>query len=324
MVDGLVRAGAETVCHAADGGTFTDLYAGYRADSEPRDVDGVLGDDSLDLVVLAGVPADRADVATSALRAGHHVLAAKPAVTAHDQLDAVAAAAASTGRRWWVFFSERLGNRAVVECVRRVRAGEIGDVVAIAGSAPHTLAPDGRPDWFFDPARGGGVLVDLAAHQADQLLALAGPGTTEVRSATVANLATPDHPSLQDVGRMSLRHTTAAGRTVLSDHHVDWLSPSGLGTWGDVRLVVTGTSGTMEVRANIDPAGEPGGEHLIVVDGEAPRRIDVAEVALDWAERLTADARDGTDTFVGHDHTVAACRIVLDAQRAAEAEGDER
>ena len=318
MVDGLVRAGAETVCHAADGGTFTDLYAGFRTDSEPRDVDGVLGDDSLDLVVLAGVPADRADVAVAALQAGRHVLAAKPAVTTHDQLAQVAAAAEASGRRWWVFFSERLCNRAVVECVRRVQAGEIGDVVAISGAAPHTLGVDGRPEWFFDPVRGGGVLVDLAAHQADQLLALVGPGRTEVRSATVANLATPDHPRLQDVGRMSLRHPTNAGRTVLSDHHVDWLSPSGLGTWGDVRLVVTGTAGTIEVRANIDPAGQPGAEHLIVVDGDAPRRIDVAEVTLDWAERLVADVRGGTDTFIGHEHTVAACTIVLDAQRVAE------
>ena len=138
-------------------------------------------------------------------------------------------------------------------------------------------------------------------------------------SATVANVATPEHPDLQDLGRMSLRHTTEDGRVVLSDHHVDWLSPPGLGTWGDVRLIVTGTAGTMEIRSNIDPAGEPGGEHLIVVDAEAPRRIDVSGVELDWAERLVADVRHGTDTLIGHEHTVAACRIVLDAQRLAEA-----
>jgi predicted dehydrogenase len=321
MVDGLVRAGAETVCHATDDGPLADLYAGYRPESQRRDVDAVVGDDSLDLVVLAGVPAERAGAAVEALRAGRHVLAAKPAVTTEAQLVAVDAAVAASGRRWWVFFSERLVNRAVAECVRRVRAGEIGEVVAVSGSAPHTLAAEGRPEWFFDPTRGGGVLVDLAAHQADQLVALCGPGRTEVAAATVANVATPEHPAFRDLGRMSLRHSTDGGRVVVSDHHVDWLSPSGLGTWGDVRLVVHGTAGTMEVRANIDPAGEPGAEHLIAVDDGPPRRVDTSGVALDWAERLVADVAEGTDTLVPHDHTVAACRITLAAQAMAEAHG---
>ena len=97
MVDGLVRAGAETVCHAGDGGSFVDLYAGFRPESQARDVDGVLGDDSLDLVVLAGVPSERADLAVAALRSGHHALAAKPAVTTHEQLDAVDAASTAVG-----------------------------------------------------------------------------------------------------------------------------------------------------------------------------------------------------------------------------------
>jgi hypothetical protein len=134
----------------------------------------------------------------------------------------------------------------------------------------------------------------------------------------VANVATPDHPSFRDLGRMSLRHTTADGRVVVSDHHVDWLSPPGLGTWGDVRLVVHGTAGTMEVRSNVDPAGEPGAEHLIVVDDGPPRRVDTSAVALDWAERLVADVADGTDTLVPHDHIVAACRTTLAAQALAE------
>ena len=117
---------------------------------------------------------------------------------------------------------------------------------------------------------------------------------------------------------MSLRHTAPDGHVVVSHHHVDWLSPSGLGTWGDVRLALVGTAGTIEVRSNIDPAGQPGGEHLILVDAEAPRRVDVSAVALDWATRLRADVLDGSDTFQPHEHAAAACRIVLNAQRVAD------
>lgn len=199
-----------------------------------------------------------------------------------------------------------------------MHAGAIGELVAVAGSAPHTLSPTSRPDWFFDPTRSGGILVDLAAHQADQLLAVAGSGSTEVLAATVANLASPDHPGLQDIGRMSLRHTTSDGRVVLSDHHVDWLSPAGLGTWGDVRLTLTGSAGSIEVRSNIDVTGAPGGEHLIVVDGASAERIDCTDVTLDWAERLRADIELGTDSFMSHDHTVEACGMAIRARRHAE------
>ena len=320
MVDGLVNAGAATICHSAADGPLTSMYEGWRTDSERRSVYGVLGDDSLDLVVLADVPAERGHLAADALVAGRHVLTAKPAVTSPDELDAIDDAVRSSGRRWWVFFSERLCNRAITEAIRLVHAGAIGELVAVAGAAPHTLAADSRPGWFFDRDRSGGILVDLAAHQADQLLAVAGPGSTEVLAATVANVATPTHPGFQDLGRMSLRHTTADGRVVLSDHHVDWLSPAGLGTWGDVRLTLTGTTGSIEVRSNIDVAGAPGGEHLIIVDADSARRVDCSDVRIDWAQRLRADIELGTDSFMDHDHTVAACRLALAAQAHAEAD----
>lgn len=320
MVDGLVAAGAETVCHAAEAGPLSDMYVGWRTQSEPRSVHAVIADDSLDVVVLAGVPSSRAGIAVQALRAGRHVLAAKPAVTTLDDLALVDEAARDADRRWWVFFSERLVNRAVIEAVRLVHADAIGDMVAVSGAAPHTLAPTGRPHWFFDRELSGGILCDLAAHQADQLLALVGLGSTEVVTATVGNVANPEHPELQDLGRMSLRHVTDDGRVVLSHHHVDWLSPAGLGTWGDVRLVLTGTTGTIEVRSNIDVAGEPGAEHLILVDGERARRVDCSGGELDWAQRLVADVETGTDTLASHAHTIAACELVLRAQAVAEME----
>ncbi|HNI34995.1 MAG TPA: Gfo/Idh/MocA family oxidoreductase [Microthrixaceae bacterium] len=317
MVDGLLNVGAETVCHAAGDGPLTAMYEGWRPESERRPVDAVLADPSLDLVVLAGVPSERAGMALAALAAGRHVLSAKPAVTTLDDLDALDIVGAGPAR-WWVFFSERLCNRAVNEAIRLVHAGAIGEVVAVTGAAPHTLAADSRPEWFFDPSRSGGILTDLITHQADQMTALVGHFTPAVMSATVENVATPHHPEFQDLGRVSLR-TEIDGRVILSDHHVDWLSPAGLGTWGDVRLVITGTTGTIEVRSNIDVAGESGAEHLILVDADSARRVDCSGVVIDWAERLRTDIELGTDTFVSHVHTVDACRAAIRAQRAAEA-----
>ena len=53
----------------------------------------------------------------------------------------------------------------------------------------------------------------------------------------------------------------------------DYLSPAGLKTWGDGRLMIVGTEATLEVRTNVDVAGRRGKEHLIVTDGAGVRRI---------------------------------------------------
>ncbi len=117
---------------------------------------------------------------------------------------------------------------------------------------------------------------------------------------------------MQDVGRLELHGGGATGT-----HRVDYLTAAGLGTWGDGRLMITGTEGSLEVRTNVDPAGADGGEHLIQVDGSGTHRIDCSGVTLDWADRLLADLADGTDTFLSAAHVKRVCRLTLDAQAAA-------
>ena len=113
------------------------------------------------------------------------------------------------------------------------------------GSGPHSLVAAERPDWFWDPDLSGGILVDLASHQVDQFLALLDdPSDVEVRGSTAGNVATPNHPDFQDIGSFTLVARGAQG-----DHDVDFLTPAGLGTWGDVRLSIVGTTGTLEARA---------------------------------------------------------------------------
>jgi hypothetical protein len=105
---------------------------------------------------------------------------------------------------------------------------------------------------------------------------------------------------------------------VVGEHRVDWLSPAGLGTWGDARLTITGTEGTIEVRANVDVDGRPGGEHLLLVDGEGSRRVDVSGDPLPWPELLVADLADGGERLMSQDHVVAVCDLALRAQEQAE------
>jgi len=313
IVDGLVGAGARPAAHVPTG-AFADAYAAWQTESVACSVDDVLGDPAIDLVVTVGIPAERAAVAIAAIEAGKAVVSAKPGVTSRAQLDAVRSATAGmAGRPWTVLFTERFENRAVVRAIDLVRQGAIGSVRRVSGAGPHTLDAPSRPDWFFDPARSGGILVDLASHQIDEFLTLTGdPDDAEVVDAAAGNVATPDHPAFEDVGSLSVVGGGAEGY-----HAVDLLSPSGLGTWGDVRLGIVGTTGTLEVRANIDVCGEPGPEHLIHVDADGARRVDLSDVRVDWAPRLLADVAAATESLMSQSHVLAVSALTLDARDRA-------
>jgi predicted dehydrogenase len=217
-------------------------------------------------------------------------------------------------------FTERFQNRAINEAIRLARAGAIGTVVHVVGAGPHTMWARRRPDWFWDPDATGGILVDIGSHQVDQLLSITGATAAEVSvvAAMVGNVASPDHPSMQDIGSMTLACRVGPdGAAVVGDHRLDYLTAKGLGTWGDCRLTIVGTAGTIEARANVDVAGEAGAEHLIVVDADGTRRVDVSEVVVDWAELALADLADHGERLMTQQHAIDVTDVCLRAQAVA-------
>lgn len=319
LVEGLTAAGCVAVCHAAGPGPLTEAYAGWQGGSRATDTSGVLADPDVDLVVLAGIPAERAPVAQAAMVAGKHVLSDKPGATTPAQLDELRRVAAATERRWWVLFSERFGSPAVMRAVALARSGRVGRVVHVQGAAPHRGQLDLRSDWFFDRSRVGGILVDLGSHQADQFLAVTGaPGDqVQVTDAAAGNVAAPGHPGLEDVGEMVL---VAPG--VRGHHRVDYLEPDGFPTWGDVRLVITGTEGRIEVRIPVDPDVPDGAtpSEVVVTDHRGVHRHDGpvgADPEVPWAELLLADLSDGGERLMTRRHPFDVTDLTLRAAAAA-------
>ena len=308
----LWQAGASITAHHASGAANLVAMKLLGPKAKSRPIDAIIDDPDIDLIVTAAIPSERGDIAVRALRAGKHVVADKPGVTTLDGLAAIDQALTETDRRWWVMFGERFENRAISEACRRARLGDIGRVVNVLGLGPHRMGADGRPDWFWDPVATGGILVDIGSHQADQFLMATGAGTADVVSSQVGNVSVPAHPEMQDIGQMVI-----AGGGAIGTHRVDYLSPKGLKTWGDGRLMIVGTEGTIEVRTNVDVAGKKGKEHLIVVDSKGTHRLDCTTTKVDWAKRLVADVVDGSDTFVSADHVRAVSDLTLRAQAAA-------
>ena len=142
-----------------------------------RGPQSLLRDPSIDVIVTAAVPDRRAAIAIAALPNGKDVVADKPGCITLDELAEIEKAVAESGRFWSVTFSERFEVRCAIKAGELVRAGRIGRVVQTLGLGPHRegdrahlAGGEGRPDWFYDRERTGGIITDIASHQIDQFL----------------------------------------------------------------------------------------------------------------------------------------------------------
>jgi predicted dehydrogenase len=315
MTDQLLRAGAELAAfHEADDALAARYAARFPQARRVTDTRAIMEDASVSCVLTAAVNADRADIGESAMRHGKDVLADKPGVTTFAQLDRLRAAHAATGRRYLVHFSERVSQPSTAQAEALVAAGAIGRVINVVGLGPHRMRPAGRPGWFFKRERSGGILVDIAAHQFDQFLAFTGATKAEVVAASAANRAHPQFPEIQDFGEALLRADGATGYL-----RVDWFTPEGLPTWGDGRIVLLGTEGTIELRKYVDIGGRPGGDHLFLFDSKTTRHIDCAGYVPSFGPRLIADLHARTETAMTQAHAFLACELALRAQAMADA-----
>ena len=273
----------------------------------------LLEDDSVQLIVSATIPCQRAEVACEAMRHGKDVMVDKPGMTTLAQLDEVRRVQRETGRIFTVNFTERFEVRAVTVATELVRSGAIGRVLQTVGLGPHRLNRQLRPPWFFDRQAYGGILADLASHQIDQFLHFADVDDATIVTSRVGNLGHPDDPGLEDFGEVLLAHGAASGYI-----RVDWFTPDGLATWGDGRLTILGSEGTIELRKYIDICGRPGTDHLFLVNREGSRYIDCSSAPLPYYTDLRRDVFERSETAMSHRHCFKVCELALKAQQQAE------
>jgi predicted dehydrogenase len=310
----LLDAGAELVAYFAEEPELgAEFGARFPQARQARSADEILEDPTIGVIATAAIPSERAPLAVRTMRHGKDVLADKPGATDLDQLAELERVRRESGRIWAVYFSEHFANRATVRAGELVGAGAIGRVVQTTGFGPHRLNLPTRPDWFFRRARYGGILADIASHQVEQFLFFTGSRSARVVAAQVGNFAHPEYPELEDYGDLTLR-----GDGGLGSIRVDWYTPDGLPTWGDGRLFILGTEGYVELRKYCDPAGRPGGDHLLLVDRRGVHYEDCGEVELPFGRQFLADVRDRTETAVSQARTILATRLALEAQARAE------
>lgn len=314
QVDAMLDAGCRLVKFLAPEDELAAAFAGkYPGASRVSDEAAILDDPAIKLVVGAGIPSDRAPMSIRAMRAGKDVMVDKPGCTTHDQLAELCKAQAETGRIWSVLYSEHYRQKSTVRALELVREGAIGKVFHIAGFGPHRIGNGGkRADWFWDPDQAGSILTDIASHQIEQFLSFTGATDARVLNAVEDNIDTSAHPDFLDYG-----HAVVASDTATGFHRVDWFTPDGAPVWGDGRLFVIGTEGTIELRKYMDIEGRDGGDHLFLTDGQGTRYIDCSDTKLTYGARLRDDVVNRTETAMTQAHCFLAMELALDAHAQA-------
>lgn len=313
ITDAVIRGGGVlTTFHATDPKQIAMFRARYGDIALARSEDEILGNPAIKLVCSAAVPGLRAPLGIRVMRAGKDYLSDKAAITSLKQLAEVRRAIKETGRKFAIMYSERLEVPAAVMAGQLVHDGAIGRVIQTVNLAPHRLAAASRPDWFWDTARNGGVLTDIGSHQADQFVYLTGSKRAHVVASQTGNFAHPERPKFEDFGDMVLSGDGGTGYV-----RVDWFTPDGLPTWGDGRLFILGTEGTIELRKYVDIAGRPGGNHLLIADRKGVRYLDCSKVPLPFGPQFVTDIVEGTSVAQDQEGALLAAELVLTAQAHA-------
>lgn len=266
------------------------------------------------MVAAAAIPDLRADIGIDVMAAGKDYFTDKSPFTSLDQLSRVRSAVNNTDRRYMVYYSERLHNEAAWHAGELLKSGEIGRVLQVINLAPHRLAPDTRPEWFFDPDRYGGILTDIGSHQVEQFLTYADCQDATVSFARVSNFNHQQYARFEDFGELSLRGDNGASFYA----RVDWFTPAGQKVWGDGRTFVVGTEGSMEIRKYEDVARQAPASRLFLVNAEGEREIDcMGKTGFPFFGQLILDSLNRTQNAMSQEHVFKAAEISMKAQQWA-------
>ncbi|MBI4624006.1 MAG: Gfo/Idh/MocA family oxidoreductase [Verrucomicrobia bacterium] len=313
--NGLLEAGADLKwVYDPDPKKVDAFRAKYPQVKAARSFDEILADATVQLVTAAAVPCERGPIGIRAMAAGKDYFTDKTPFTTLAQLDDAKAAVARTGRKYMVYFSERLHVEAGMYATDLIAGGAIGRVIQVIGLGPHRLGKAGRPAWFFEKARYGGILCDIGSHQFEQFLTYSGATDATVTQAAVGNFANPDKPELEDFGEASLLGDNGSSNYI----RVDWFTPDGLSTWGDGRTVVLGTKGYIELRKYVDVARDKAGDQVYIVDDQGERHLNVTgQVGFRFFGQLILDCLNRTEKAMTQAHAFKAAELCLRAQLAA-------
>ena len=274
----------------------------------------ILNDSEIMMVAGAAVTSERCALGLRVMDAGKDYFTDKAPLTTLEQLDAAKAKVAQTGKKYAVYYSERIHVETAVFAGELIAQGAIGKVVQVLGMGPHRLSPEGRPDWFFKKENYGGILCDIGSHQIEQILYYTGAKDAVITNSQIGNYAHPQYTGLDDFGDANL--VTDNGAT--GYFRVDWFTPDGLQNWGDGRSFILGTEGFIEQRKYMNIGTKDGGGHLFLANGKEEKYYNVSgKVGFPFFGQLILDCINRTENAMTQEHAFKAAELCVRAQMQA-------
>jgi predicted dehydrogenase len=220
-----------------------------QAESLIRDFGAPYYSDAVELVELAAVDAvvvcsetaDHHRLVEMAAARGRHVLCEKPLATTLADACAMVSACAAAGVQLHTAFVSRF-HPLVVQARATVRAGDLGDLVAmVGGNRGRPPLPPHYPKWITDPSRsGGGALIDHSVHLTDVMRHVSGQEVGRLSAEADALLW---GRAVDDVAVMSLVFDGGAVATI----DPSWSVPANNPWDYDFFLRLLGTGGSLTI-----------------------------------------------------------------------------
>ncbi|CAM3925139.1 Gfo/Idh/MocA family oxidoreductase [Cohnella lubricantis] len=315
MCNGLVEAGG-TLKYVYDRDeTRMDAFCrAFPGVKRARSEEEILNDPEVRLVAGAAVTSERCALGLRVMDAGKDYFTDKAPLTTLEQLEQARAKVKQTGRKYAVYYSERLHEEGSVFAGQLIEQGAIGRVIQTIGMGPHRLNAKSRPDWFFVKEKYGGILCDIGSHQIEQFLYYTGAKDANVVRSQIANYNNPDYPELDDFGDAML----AADNGATGYFRVDWFTPNGLGTWGDGRTFILGTEGYIELRKYTNVGAASRGANVFLVNGDRETHYQVeGQVGYPYFGQLILDCLNRTENAMTQEHAFKAAELCVRAQLQA-------
>lgn len=267
------------------------------------DPEELLGDDTVEVAVVATPSHTHVPLAVAALSAGRHVVVEKPMAQSAGEVDTMIAAAERAGRILTCFQNRRFDPDFLL--IREIiDSGRLGDLVLVR-RAQHRFAR--RADWQTLRKFGGGELSNTAPHLLDQCLLLMPDGPIELFADLRRTICPGD---AEDHVKVTLRGESGPVVDVESSTCVATPQP---------RWLIAGTAGGIscdDTTATVrwfDPSTLP---ELEPDEGAVPGRKYGTGETIDWQteqieipksnrsaalmfyDRFYATVREGTEVYV--------------------------
>ncbi|MFH5182422.1 Gfo/Idh/MocA family protein [Paenibacillus sp. TAB 01] len=241
---------------------------------------------------------------------GKHIMLDKPAVTSRDGLNRLEAVLQRDQIQVGMLLTSR-ERSCLVTLKQLTEEGYLGDLISITMRKPHKLTPASRPAWHFSKEQNGGIIVNLLIHDFDLLRWLTGREIRHVSSVMIKNIL-PEYPDFYDCAAVQVRMEG----NVMAQLYTDWHTPEQCWAFGDCRVFVTGTKGSVELRLFGDPS--VGGDELMfaMTHQEKFHQVNLVQAPVsvtgDLLQRIA-----GKPYRISHQDLLLASKAAIEADEQA-------